>query len=130
MFTRQGLSACISCLFALQVGSLAPVAALAQAAPARPPAPAPQGTGPWAVAVDRAFERLGLGAIAEARALEGAAQERLARSVFAGPIEADAGVRQDALGSGYGYRETEIGLMEKVGEQNYLQTQIGGGKDS
>ena len=28
------------------------------------------------------------------------------------------------------FLETEIGLMEKVGEQNYLQTQIGEGKDS
>jgi bacterioferritin len=27
------------------------------------------------------------------------------------------------------FLETEIGLMEKVGEQNYLQTQIGEGKD-
>ena len=28
------------------------------------------------------------------------------------------------------FLETEIGLIEKVGEQNYLQTQIGEGKDS
>jgi len=28
------------------------------------------------------------------------------------------------------FLETEIGLMEKVGEHNYLQTQIGEGKDS
>ena len=28
------------------------------------------------------------------------------------------------------FLETEIGLMDKVGEQNYLQTQIGEGKDS
>ena len=28
------------------------------------------------------------------------------------------------------FLETEIGLMEKVGEQNYLQTQIGEGKES
>ena len=28
------------------------------------------------------------------------------------------------------FLETEIGLIEKVGEQNYLQSQIGEGKDS
>ena len=111
MFTRQGFCARRTLSILVLTTALSPTLALPLASPALAQAVSQQSAPSWAVAIDRAAERLGLAAIAEARTQEGAALDSLSRSRFAGPLEADGGIRQDALGSGFGYVEAEFGLM-------------------
>ena len=130
MFTRQGFCARRTLSILVLTTALSPTLALPLASPALAQAVSQQSAPSWAVAIDRAAERLGLAAIAEARTQEGAALDSLSRSRFAGPLEADGGIRQDALGSGFGYVEAEFGLMAPLwrrGERDLLRAQASAG---
>lgn len=130
LHTRRGLCARRTLSILVLVTALSPMLSLPLASQVLAQ-DASQGVAPsWAVAVDRATNRLGLGAIAEARAQESAALDSLSRSPFAGPLEADGGVRQDALGSGFGYVEAELGLMAPLwrrGERDLLRARASAG---
>jgi outer membrane protein, heavy metal efflux system len=130
VFTRQGLYARHTISIRVLTAALAPLMALPITSPALAQAVSQQAAQSWAAAVDRAAGQLGLAGIAQARAQEGAALDNLARSRFAGPLEADGGLRQDALGSGFGYVEAEFGLMAPLwrrGERDLLRSQASAG---
>lgn len=80
----------------------------------------------WRVALNQSIARLGLDEIAAAQGTETRALEARAARRFAGPLEADGGLRQDAIGSGRGYYEAEVGLMAPLwrrGERALLREQ-------
>ena len=80
----------------------------------------------WRAALDQCIARLGLEEIATAQNNEVRASEARANRRFAGPLEADGGLRQDALGSGRGYYEAEVGLIAPLwrrGERALLREQ-------
>ncbi len=78
-------------------------------------------TVPECLAADLKLEDAARTAIVEAVTLCEASKDYVSREIVVEILE-DAEEHIDFL-------ETEIGILEKVGEQNYLQTQIGEGKD-
>lgn len=85
------------------------------------PAPA---AASWSELIDEAMRRRAAGAGALAVQVEAQARRTAANRLIAGPIEADAGARQDAPGSDTGYREIEAGIsvpLWRIGEQAALR---------
>jgi outer membrane protein, heavy metal efflux system len=86
-------------------------------------------TGSWAGMVEAAATRRAVDAEAHALAAQAAAQRSVADRRFAGPLEADASARQDAIGSGTGYRELEGGISAPLwrgGERAAVRGQADG----
>ena len=86
----------------------------------------PSATSSWRAALDQSIARLGLDELATAQGNEVRTFEARANRRFAGPLEADGGLRQDAIGSGRGYYEAEAGLMAPLwrrGERALLREQ-------
>jgi outer membrane protein, heavy metal efflux system len=91
-----------------------------------PTAPASAQQSGWSALVDSAMQRRA--GDTDAVALRSASDARgaLADRPFAGPLEADAEARQDAIGSDTGYREIEAGLsvpLWRRGERAALRGQ-------
>jgi outer membrane protein, heavy metal efflux system len=84
----------------------------------------------WRAKLDAAMERLDLSALDNAQSNATRASQEAAARRFAGPLEADSGLRQDAIGSGRGYYEAEVGVMAPLwrrGERSLLLEQAASG---
>ncbi len=86
--------------------------------------------GGWSEALDLAEEALGLRPVAGAYQSQASALDRASRARFAGPVEAEASLRQDTIGSGRGAAETELALtvpLLRPGERDLLRAQARAG---
>jgi outer membrane protein, heavy metal efflux system len=119
-----------SCLVGVATFASLPNLVLAQDSAAPVTVGASQtGQNSWASLVDVAFARTAAGADAEAASKTAQAQATLAQRQIPGTFEVDGALRQDAIGSGKGYREVEAGVTTSLwrrGEREGLRSQSSG----